>query len=292
MSVTVYTSITDVPDQDPGVDGDDSVHTDSEARTLLAAITPPAPKQPPTSRVLVVPLPREIHQGMFGKDVRAVKRALRAWRPAVLTNATTEAGAGFVKAVKKFQQSHGLHVDGVYGKLTHAKLAVFFDSYGVWLLQHTHITTKRQLLQANALALYHYGQTTGRVHYTQSPLRMSIVRHKWKPPFTGRTVYEDCSSSLTGLMWEAGAPDPNGFGYNGQGYTGTLYNHGRRVQVPFPGDFMLCGNPPGHHVYMALGDDTRLRATHGWSHGSEGGPRLVNLFYRPVTSIHAYLAND
>jgi cell wall-associated NlpC family hydrolase len=39
----------------------------------------------------------------------------------------------------------------------------------------------------------------------------------------------DCSSTVTLLYKEAGCPDPNGRGYDGQGYTGTLWPRGELV---------------------------------------------------------------
>jgi hypothetical protein len=281
--IEVYTSIEDAPEQDPGTDEEDSGE-------LAKTLRPKAFKA--AKAVIVVPLPREIHKGAKGKDVVAVKRALKKWKATSVTNITATAGPGFVTAVKAFQKAKGLAVDGVYGKGTHAKLAPFFDSYGVYLLNHAHVETDRMRLQAAALSLLHYKETTGRMHYTQSQLRMSIVDHHYKPPW-GQTIYEDCSSSLTGLSWVIGAPDPNGRGYDGEGYTGTIYNNGRSVDTPYPGDFLLCGSPPGHHVFMALGDDTRQPATRGWSHGSEGGPRLVALRYRSdIRDIRSYLPKD
>lgn len=91
----------------------------------------------------------------------------------------------------------------------------------------------------------------------------------------------DCSGFATLAYKDAGAPDPNGAGYNGTGYTGTLMQHGKQIgysadgsvvmtQRIRPGDLIIFGDYPGHHVTVYL------RTWHGaWvtcSHGQEIGP--------------------
>lgn len=66
----------------------------------------------------------------------------------------------------------------------------------------------------------------------------------------------DCSSSNTLQYKEGGAPDPNGFGYNGYGYTGTLWVRGESVVKPRPGDLAFYGHQqPGNipsHVAIVV----------------------------------------
>jgi len=84
----------------------------------------------------------------------------------------------------------------------------------------------------------------------------------------------DCSGFVTLCYWLAGAPDPNGLGYDWQGYTGTLL----RAMQPLAqdwigqGDLVVWGAYPGHHVALVLepGDDPLL-----CSHGQERGPVAV-----------------
>lgn len=113
------------------------------------------------------------------------------------------------------------------------------------------------------------------IHYTEGGLRMGWVRaHALKLP-----AYEDCSSSITGLYCVAGAPDPNGLGYDGQGYTGTMMQHCRRLAGA--GAAMLCdlviwldAQGDSHHVAMVIdqvGNDDPIL----YSHGSEGGPYRI-----------------
>jgi hypothetical protein len=118
------------------------------------------------------------------------------------------------------------------------------------------------------------------VHYSQRT-RMQIVLLRLRIPPLLRQIYEDCSSSVTGLYWLAGLRDPNGFGYTGLGYTGTLKNHGRvvwRIGQPLtllrPGDLIFYGRGTFSHVTMYLASG-RV-----YSHGSERGPYNLPALYR------------
>lgn len=84
-------------------------------------------------------------------------------------------------------------------------------------------------------------------------------------------LYTDCSGFSTLCYAWAGAPDPNGLGYSGAGYTGTLLQHMTAIAADAvqPGDLVVWGPPPGHHVALVLelGPDPLL-----CSHGQEAGP--------------------
>jgi hypothetical protein len=129
-------------------------------------------------------------------------------------------------------------------------------------------------------------ENTAQIHYLQ------------KRPMTDNTRAlprsVDCSEFATDAYQDAGAPDPNGLGYNRAGYTGTLINHGVTVSAAQarPGDLVIFGLNPTHHVAIVVeaGDDPLLV-----SHGSEIGPLYIRLSAeraaqggRPVT-IKSYL---
>jgi cell wall-associated NlpC family hydrolase len=84
----------------------------------------------------------------------------------------------------------------------------------------------------------------------------------------------DCSGFATLCYAWAGAPDPNGLGYSGQGWTGTLLEHMTAIAADAvqPGDLVVWGPPPGHHVAIVLepGLDPLL-----CSHGQEAGPAAI-----------------
>ena len=125
------------------------------------------------------------------------------------------------------------------------------------------------------------------IHYTQSGWRMQGVRGRIHLP--SYPTWEDCSSAVTWLYWQAGAPDPNGLSYNGQGFTGTLAAHGWHVSVSdaMPGDLVFYGwAPTFSHVGCVM-------AGHGYSarifsHGSERGPLYVSIGYRSIGSVRRY----
>lgn len=108
-------------------------------------------------------------------------------------------------------------------------------------------------------------QNAGEIHYAQK--RPMPKQPKTLPLIT------DCSGFATLAYKAAGAPDPNGRGYDGTGYTGTLMQKGRTVSTPLPGDLIFYGPWPGHHVVVFMYE------WHGaWvccSHGQEIGPLKI-----------------
>lgn len=113
------------------------------------------------------------------------------------------------------------------------------------------------------------------IHYSQvRPMDHVHVGLTRKLPW-----YSDCSEHATTAYYEAGAPDPNGLGYNGQGYTGTLLSHGTTIPLSQAkaGDLVVYTPPgAGHHVCTLLEDGN---ANGGnpmlCSHGRESGPNEV-----------------
>jgi hypothetical protein len=82
----------------------------------------------------------------------------------------------------------------------------------------------------------------------------------------------DCSGFVTICFYSAGAPDPNGLGYTGLGYTGTMLDHLDETDEPKRGDVVVWGAYPGRHCAIALeaADDPLLA-----SHGKERGPIAI-----------------
>jgi len=118
-------------------------------------------------------------------------------------------------------------------------------------------------LRAEIVEVARWGiRMRARIHYAEArpmPLRRTLP------------LATDCSGFATLCYFLAGAPDPNGLDYCGQGYTGSLLRHlphvGRAdVQA---GDIVVWGSYPGRHCAVVLepGEDPLLA-----SHGSERGP--------------------
>src|SRR5260370_35323395 len=84
-----------------------------------------------------------------------------------------------------------------------------------------------------------------RIHY--APVRPIPLRRTL--PLT-----TDCSGFATLCYFLAGAPDPNGLGYIGQGYTGTMLRH--LPHVPAAGAparaLVIWGRYPGRHSAVVL----------------------------------------
>lgn len=238
--------------------------------------------------VRVVPFRRQLRQGRKGGDVVAVKRALSKAGFMKWGGFTRTFGVFAVRSLKRFQRAKGLPATGRYDRETHKRLARYFDEYGAWLMgaipkrDDPGPDDVRARIVAAMTLLYHHRDE---VHYTMSSRRMQGVRFKIRPPKF--PVWEDCSSSSTWAYFVAGAPDPNGLGYNGQGYTGTLSQHGRIVPLDKaqPGDLVLYGPAwPYHHVAVYVGHGRVI------SHGSEGGPYLLPVDYRSDRAqIRSYL---
>lgn len=117
-----------------------------------------------------------------------------------------------------------------------------------------------------------------RIHYAQ--IRPMRTVHLYEQELHtrlehGGSITMDCSEAVTCLCKWAGLRDPNGLGYDGQGYTGTMLRHLPSYADPRGanvGALCVFGPRPGDHVAMVLepGPDPLL-----WSHGYEGGPRTV-----------------
>ena len=131
-----------------------------------------------------------------------------------------------------------------------------------------------------------------RIHYRQhrpvQTAHLSSLHLLQQALYLPHGVTMDCSESVTLLCHVCGLDDPNGFDYDGTGYTGTLLHHlphytdPRKAKV---GALVVFGPGSGHHVCMVrhTGADPVL-----FSHGSERGPIWIRLsdekrYQRPPT---------
>lgn len=219
-------------------------------------------------------LPRQIELGSRGRDVKALKRALREAgyvpKGVKLTNtfdADTDA------AVRSFQGAKRLEVDGQVGPNTFKALLPHYDRYSRWLVRQVKPDVPSSTRQKIVAAAYVGYRNRDAIHYTQDGRRMEGVRNRIRIPKFPR--YEDCSSFATWCYWATRAPDPNGLGYNGSGYTGTQIGQGKETSTPQPGDLVFYGTSHSriNHVAIYVGRGQVV------SHGQESGPSLYPIDY-------------
>lgn len=253
----------------------------------LEIVARPAPVAVAAATTLV-PFTRDIKFGAHGNDVFALKRALSVagfgkWGKWGLKNYM---GIPRTSLLKKWEASVKRPTDGIYTLADHKLLASKYDEYGRWLMISAMPLSpeeqKRNKIVATAFVGYN---NRVNIHYTQSALRMQGVRQHILPPKYPN--WEDCSSFATWCYWVSGAPDPNGLGYNGYGYTGTQVLHGHTTTVVSakPGDLFFYGSSRGipTHVAVYVGGGRVI------SHGSEAGPLLLAWNYRnDLNQVRSY----
>lgn len=108
------------------------------------------------------------------------------------------------------------------------------------------------------------------IHYRQSRPIDGLGQPRKLP------LYTDCSGFVTDCYKWAGAPDPNGLGYNGTGFTGTLLDHLEQIHADElqPGDLIVFGPGNGEHVVIAVEAGPNPMCV---SHGQERGPISIRL---------------
>jgi hypothetical protein len=193
--------------------------------------------------------------------VRLLQRALVKLR--LMTQEQMNTGPGTFgplteAALKKFQKRHGLDASGVYGPRTRAAFVKLGAKLAPIPKPPPAGSLRTKIVAQGKWGVAHKAQ----IHYRQSRPIDGINRPHKLP------LYTDCSGFVTLCYKWAGAPDPNGNGYNGSGYTGTLEAHMRHIPHSQlrPGDLLLW---KGKHVSLviAAGRDPLLV-----SHGEESGP--------------------
>lgn len=125
-------------------------------------------------------------------------------------------------------------------------------------------STREQRLRAAIVAEARWGiANKNSINYDQ------IRPIEW--PTRHLPIKTDCSGYVTDCYRWAGAPDPNGEGYNGEGYTGTALNHMRHISLSAlkPADVIVYGAYPGDHEVLVLEPGTDPLVA---SNGSEPDP--------------------
>lgn len=214
----------------------------------------------------MIPQPRPAREGMHGRDILAYKRALHAlgYHPRAFNWTRGRWGPHMTIALRAFQHDAGIHIDGILGPITYDRLypTIRVDAYDRWLLTHMATHHRRDFVtELDWMLAAHAG-----IAYAMTrpiPLHAIVYRHT---PFA-----TDCSGLITGAAYASCCPDPNGLGYNGQGFTGTILAHAtpiRREDLR-AGDLIVFGGGTGDHVVAV---HTMAPDPIVFSHGHQGAP--------------------
>lgn len=224
-----------------------------------------------------------LFQGDVDARVEAYKRTISrasggdyAWRGLKFTR---KFGPVFADAVSAFQRHAGLDPTGSIGRNTHNALMAAktrkgepaCDGLSAKILRDACAELKETPLERKVEA----GLKCARLYVAQAAdieynnkIRPMQLRKIPRLPSIG-----DCSSACAMIYFNADLDDPNGRGYDGQGYTGTLVGRGREVPLGSlqPLDLVFYGFttaarasgafPEGAptHVGCSMGDPQRDR---------------------------------
>lgn len=142
---------------------------------------------------------RELHRGMRGPDVRAMKRALKRAGCGNALIMSKRFGSAAQADLMAFQRHHHLKVDGVLGQKTLDKLWPFVDAYGRKLFRKAPKQRTEDLVFARLLSAMHTmndnesGYALGAGHGVSLDSIPLWFHVRW-----------DCSSSVSKVLHEVG----------------------------------------------------------------------------------------
>ena len=213
---------------------------------------------------------------MTGDDVKQAQMLLttnsyRDFCPGAVDGEYGPASADAARRAKLALGYADAQVDGAFGP----KLAGFLTGtplppdYAARRAEREKAAPAQSAVRAKIVEFARWGiANEPQIHYQQLRPMDGLDQPKKLP------LQTDCSAFSTLCYKWAGAPDPNGLKFNGNGYTGTMLQACRHIarSVVQAGDLVVWGNSPGHHVCLVLeaGPDPLL-----CSHGMEKGPLAI-----------------
>lgn len=114
------------------------------------------------------------------------------------------------------------------------------------------------------------------------PMRTNSIKStkELKKRLKDGTITCDCTEAITMIFRLAGAKDPNGSNYNGQGFTGTMLDHlphfKKSISGAKTGAILIFGAGDGTHGCIVMSD---AKGGNPWvfSNGSDAGPYRIRL---------------
>jgi len=208
---------------------------------------------------------------LTGPDVAALQELLEPYRPGPVDGEYGPMTAGAVRRAKWALGYPDADCDGAAGAtlVGYLRGELLPPDFEARRRARAHDTARARTVREQIVANARWGiEHEPDVHYEQLRPIDGICDARRLPLRT------DCSGFSTLCYAWAGAPDPNGLAYDGQGYTGTMLQHMERIPLAAvqPGDLVVWGPAPGHHVALVVesGVDPLL-----CSHGQEKGPLAV-----------------
>lgn len=214
---------------------------------------------------------------MSGADVKAAQHLLSAnpfgnFQPGSADGEFGPATAAAVKQAKWLLGYPQCVCDDAFGPKLEGYLAgkPLPAAYKTRRAQRLKDASSQSGLRAKIVEIARWGiANEPSIHYEQ--LRpVDGMDHPRKLP-----LHTDCSGfSTLCYRWAGAKVDPNGGNFGGGAYTGTMLQHCRHIakSAVQPGDLVVWGAYPGHHVALVLeaGADPLL-----CSHGQEKGPIAI-----------------
>lgn len=273
----VHDTLLDVPLDEPDVDGDDRLVPAIEGVPFAPPIDDRLTITRPMVATAVAPFFR-IEPRDSNYAVVMVARGL--WRADFLYKApgvpfTRLMGPAKVAALNKFKRVAGLPANGIYDRLTHSLLTPYFDAVAIHLgeierlrrAQEANVTKEQRLRAAVVASLIFLYNNRYRMPYNQQR-PWPRTRVPMMPP--GGL---DCSSGKAWGDYNAGAPEPSGFGSWGYGNTTSQLAHYRAVGRSRPATVTAARSAKvadpfyyDGHVTVKVGDDEG-GTTRVWSNG-------------------------
>ena len=206
---------------------------------------------------------------MKGPDIEELQRLLAPYHPGDIDG---EYGSFTAAAVKRAKFALGYptaQCDSSAGPklVAYLKGEPVPTDYQARQQARSHDAAKQLTVREQIVANARWGiARESQIHYLQSRPMEGVANARDLP------LRVDCSAFSTLCYAWAGAPDPNGLDFNGQGYTGTMLDHMTPVPLAAaqPGDLVVWGKRPGHHVALVLENDGHDPLL--CSHGQEKGP--------------------